>query len=583
MPGLLRRSLRKVGRTILLGIGKLVVRPVRRHLRHFEAMTHEPEAVQNALLHRILQHQVDTAFGKDHHFRSIQSIEEFRGNVPVAGYEGIESYIDRMRQGEFQALVTDPVQMFALTSGTTAARKYIPVTSQYLADYRRSWNIWGLKVFRDHPEVKLRTILQMSGNWNEYQTPAGTPCGAVTGLTARMQKRLIRFLYCIPPTLGEIQDAQAKYYLALRLSVPRQVGMVIAANPSTLINLARMGNEYRESLIRDIHDGTLTSPVPIPDEIRSALQGKIQKKDPQRARELDAIVEKTGTLYPKDYWKCFLLGNWTGGSMGVYLRHYPEYFGEAPVRDIGLIASEGRMTIPFDNDDPSGVLDISSHFFEFIPEEEVDSLAPTVLQAHEVQEGRNYYILPTTSYGLYRYQIFDLVKVTRFFNNTPCVQFLSKGSHFANLTGEKLSEYHVTTAMQDVLHDLSLKVGTYSLAPSWPKQESAPHYSLFLEDDELMNDDQRIKLAYLLDERLKELNIEYEAKRKSLRLGSIGIQLIASGAWQEWDRKRLANCGGALDQYKHPCLLNDLNLSETLQIRRSLRQEEVIGTAAGTD
>ena len=57
--------------------------------------------------------------------------------------------------------------MFALTSGTTAARKYIPVTTQYLADYRRGWNIWGLKVFRDHPQVKLRPIVQMSGDWEE--------------------------------------------------------------------------------------------------------------------------------------------------------------------------------------------------------------------------------------------------------------------------------------------------------------------------------------------------------------------------------------------------------------------------------
>ena len=45
------------------------------------------------------------------------------------------------------ALLADKrVHMFALTSGTTAARKFIPVTDQYLADYRRGWNMWGLKV-----------------------------------------------------------------------------------------------------------------------------------------------------------------------------------------------------------------------------------------------------------------------------------------------------------------------------------------------------------------------------------------------------------------------------------------------------
>ncbi len=102
-------------------------------------------------------------------------------------------------QGDFKALLADPVvHMFALTSGTTATRKFIPVTAGYLADYKRGWNLWGLKVFRDHPEVRLRPIVQMSGDWQEFTTPAGIPCGSVTGLTASMQLRIIRWLYCVP-------------------------------------------------------------------------------------------------------------------------------------------------------------------------------------------------------------------------------------------------------------------------------------------------------------------------------------------------------------------------------------------------
>ena len=49
---------------------------------------------------------------------------------------------------------------------------------------------------------------------------------------------------------------------------------------------------------------------------------------------------RTGTLLPKDYWpKDCIIGNCTGGSVGYYLRHFPQYFGDIPVRDIGLIAS----------------------------------------------------------------------------------------------------------------------------------------------------------------------------------------------------------------------------------------------------
>ena len=172
-----------------------------------------------------------------------------------------------------------------------------------------------------------------------------------------------------------------------------------------------------------------------------------------------------------------------GGSVGAYLRHFPRYYGNTPVRDVGLIASEGRMTIPMADGTPSGVLDITTHYFEFIPEEEGDSPNPTVLAAHEVQEGKTYFILLTTAYGLYRYHIYDVVRVTGFHNQTPLIEFLSKGAHFANLTGEKLSEYHVTAAMVDVLRDLNLNLTAYSLAPCWDEQQ--PYYGLFVERGDL--------------------------------------------------------------------------------------------------
>jgi len=55
-----------------------------------------------------------------------------------------------------------------------------------------------------------------------------------------------------------------------------------------------------------------------------------------------------------------LLGCWTGGSVGPYLRQLPKYYAGTPIRDIGLLASEGRFTIPLQDGSPAGVLDIQS-------------------------------------------------------------------------------------------------------------------------------------------------------------------------------------------------------------------------------
>jgi hypothetical protein len=538
-------------------LGRIAAYAVRRRLAAFEEATHRPQQVQHDLLRRILAHQADTAFGKDHHFRSIHGLDDLRSRVPVRGYDYVEPYMQRVLKGETSALLADKkIHMFAMTSGTTATRKYIPVTDQYLADYRRGWNLWGLKVYRDHPEVRFRPIVQMSGDWQEFVTDTGIPCGAVTGLTAQMQLRIVRWIYCVPAIVGKVKDPAAKYYLALRLSVPRNAGLIIAANPSTLVNLARAGDLEKESLIRDIHDGTLSERFDIPAEVRAAVQRRIRKRHPDRAHVLEAIVKQTGTLYPKDYWPSDLvIGNWTGGSVAAYLRHFPKYFGATPVRDVGLIASEGRMTIPMADATPSGVLDITSHVFEFIPEEEGDRPNPTVLAAHELQEGRSYYILLTTAFGLYRYNIFDVVRCTGFHNQTPLVEFLSKGAHFASMTGEKVSEHQVTAAMADVLHSFNLNLTAYSVAPCW--DDELPFYGLFIERGDLASKEQGVDLTQALEGRLTQINIEYASKRESQRLGPMRLFLLPTHFWQQWDRQRLARTGGTLEQYKHPCLISD--------------------------
>src|SRR5947209_9832905 len=105
----LRRGARWFFRFLLGRSGKIIAAPIRRRLFAFEAATHDPRALQQALLERILRHQADTGYGRDHRFQDIRTLEDFRRQVPIAGYEGVESYIERMRRGDLKALVADEV------------------------------------------------------------------------------------------------------------------------------------------------------------------------------------------------------------------------------------------------------------------------------------------------------------------------------------------------------------------------------------------------------------------------------------------------------------------------------------------
>src|SRR5689334_5767320 len=196
-------------RFLLVRLGRLLTYPVRRQSQKFETACENPEAVQNDLLFQILRTQADTQFGRDHKFASVASLSEYRNNVPVAPYEYVAPYIEKVQRGDTRALLADPrVLMFALTSGTTASRKLIPVTDAYLAAYRRGWNMWGVKMYRDNRgrRIAMRPIVQFGGDPEEFRTPAGIPCGNLSGYTAQIQRRLIRWMYVNPAAAFKLKD-----------------------------------------------------------------------------------------------------------------------------------------------------------------------------------------------------------------------------------------------------------------------------------------------------------------------------------------------------------------------------------------
>lgn len=553
-------------------VKRLVGRPIARKARglatSFLDQTARADEVQRDLLLGRIRRNSDSQFGRDHRFNEIRTVEDFRRQVPIRGYEGHEPYIDRVRKGDTRALFGSgtEVLMFAMTSGTTNRPKTIPVTRESLNDYREGWTIWGILAFDQHFDRMrqgIKPILQLASDWRETTTESGIPCGAITGLTAQMQNRFVRLNYRMPMAGSKVKDIESKYYVALRHSVHRDLGATIAANPSTLIAIARLGDREKETLIRDIADGTLDRKWALSPEVRAQLPWRSKWKRPAAARRLEEIVEKTGRLLPKDYWPDLkFMANWMGGTMGAYLRGYPELFGEKPVRDVGLIASEGRMTIPIEDGTPAGILDIRHHYFEFIPEDQAEKDQPETVGGSELIEGRNYFILLTTAGGLHRYQIHDLVRCVGFHGRAPLIEFLNKGAHFSSMTGEKLSEFQVVAAVGEAQQHTQVRLGSYLLLPCWG---DPPHYSLLVEEGDLDDPADCGRLGLEVDRALARQNAEFENRRSTLRLGEVRVLRLKPGSWARLQRQRLARSGGTVEQYKQPHLIPDLAALETFE------------------
>lgn len=514
--------------------------------------------VQRKTLAGLLQLNADSRYSQSLGLNADLSVSQFRQRYPVADYENFRSAIDEMTQGDHRALLgqKNPLLMYAVTSGTTAKSKLISVTRRFVDDYRRGWQHWGMGVFQSHPRLSQRRMVQISSSHDRQRTADGIPCGNISGLASSMQKRIVQKLYSVPVATAGLLNAESKRRAIATFALADPwVGMFITANPSTLLQLLAQANESAEAIIRDIHDGQLRCVDPS-DAVFGTLSQRMTA-NPTRAQELHRVMERHGELKPTECWpKMVCLGVWTGGSAAAYLPQLRTAFPNIPIRDHGLHASEGRMTIPFEDNTAAGVLDIESHFFEFIPVAEATSTQPVVLESHELQDGGEYFILLTTASGLYRYNMFDVVRCTGFFGTTPMLEFLHKGAHISSITGEKITESQVVAAVQTACGNVAIAVRQFTLTPAWGEP---PGYCLYVAaaNGQTLVDDQLCRLAESVDAELRRLNCEYEEKRATSRLHSINCEALPDSDWRRYAERRLARSGGSPEQYKHPCLVPD--------------------------
>ena len=585
-------------------IERLLRLKAKRAMRGLDAAGRDAAAAQRRVLAGLIRRARRTDFGRDHGLNAVRRggdpVAAVRARVPVGDYESHRTYIDAALAGRPRALLAPGERplMFALTSGTTDARKHLPVTARSVAQHRRGWLVWGLAAYESDPALLLRGKFALAGDPAESVSAGGTPCGSISGLLASLQSGLVRRTYVAPPETGRLRTAGAaktaadpagaKYYLQWRFGLHADVGSFVTPNPATHLNFARWGAAHADLLMEHTGRGGLPDElfapggplagIELPRAVRRAARRRLPA-DPGRAAELRALARSAGSLRPADAWPNLnFLGCWTGGTLGHYLPLLTDHYGDARVRDIGLIASEGRTTIPLEDGTPAGLLDLAGAFFEFVPEDRIDDPDPPALLADELTVGENYYVLMTTPGGLWRYDIRDVVRCEGYAppagsrrelkkargRGTPLLSFLSKGKTFSSVTGEKLSEHQAAAAVGGALAACGARLSAYALAPVFAG--GSPRYELFAGAAELPADP--APLAAAVDRRLRESNCEYDSKRATRRLGPVTVRPLPAGAWAAWDARRLARTGGVAEQYKRPVLIGDLGFAADIDPAR---------------
>jgi hypothetical protein len=230
--------------------------------------------------------------------------------------------------------------------------------------------------------------------------------------------------------------------------------------------------------------------------------------------------------------------------------------------ELGYQATEMRGTVPLALDEPSGLPPIHHHVFEFAdPRAWYDGDQQT-LPIEALQVGRQYTVLVTTTAGLYRYVMNDIVEVTGHYRATPLMRFVQKGRGVVNITGEKLYEAQVVRAVGAACAAAGTVPRFYVLAG----RDAPAGYRLFLEPAGAHVDG--ATLASEVDRRLEALNIEYASKRRSGRLAPPAVVPLRPGAGEAY-RAACIRAGQRDGQLKPPVLALESSLLLDLESERA--------------
>jgi hypothetical protein len=521
-------------------------------------------AQREVLLQRMVPANASCEFGRKHGFSSIRSISDFQRAVSLCGYEDLRGDIERMAQGEAGVLTSEPVRRFFVTSGSMAAPKYVPVTPSFVRDKSRAFQTFWNLVREAYPGVSQGSLIfNFSDTGHEQRTPGGLLCGSESSFWSACWRGVGGKVHSpFPRAITDITDPEARYYAIARIMLETEVTVLMTLNPSTILLLFEVIHRKAQRLINDIGRGGLCRDISVPHEVGEYIAAHF-KGNERRALELEKVLSGAEVASASRLWPNLrLVVCWRSPMVRPYLELLGAFLGGIPQRDYLPMASEGILAIPYRDETSGGVLPIHTHFYEFIPEELAEQNDPPTLLAHELETGRTYAVVLTTSAGLYRYNIGDIVRVSEFNGSTPVLEFLHRAGHTCSLTGEKLTESQVAAAVSRAASRLGLILGTFTLCPA---ARPYPHYVLLAEVEAPLSSILSNGFLMALDDDLGLHNVEYRSKRSSRRLGAPELCLLRPGSYASLRQQRIG--AGANDaQIKVACLTRDLDWDKQFQV-----------------
>lgn len=491
-------------------------------------MSKNPMKYNGELLLKILEDNKDTEYGKKYDFENIHSIEDYQEKVPITVYDDYAEYIIRMTEdGEKDLITSYDVNHFSKSSGTMGNPKRIPlsdkgklINNKYSLAYR-SYVIakeLGLD-WVDEPILNLIEIFMTTlKNGDSY--------GAVSGkmVTELGDKLPYFFVSPIEALMPEV-ETNSRYIHGRFALTNKNITNITCSFISLFLDILRYIQSDWELLLKDIENGTIDESIKMSEEVRKSLLSKIEPM-PERAKELRAIFEEgfDEPIIPKLWPKLEVLtGIGTGGFSNYYDKIKKDFADDSlNYYFVGLTASEGSFSVPFELNNPEAMLIPDSMFYEFLPLGSEDFNDIVTLDKLEI--GKKYEVIATNLSGFYRYRMRDAIEVIGMKNNTPLINFLYRIDQSISFAGENTSE----EALRNAAYNTEEKCGFDLLEFSvFTDSEDVPKCVYLMEIDEMPEGFTKEKVNSILAENVSE----------ALTMGSSELTSTSSKAASDYGHK----------------------------------------------
>lgn len=495
-----------------------ITKPFLKHrVKQLSKYATDAEQIQRNVLRRLLDTASATEWGIKHSYSSIANYEQFANSVAVQDYESLKGYIDRMRRGEKDVLWKGRCKWYAKSSGTTNDKsKFIPVTPHGLqnAHYKGGFDVVAQYV-ANNPSSRIfagKSLILGGSHASNYNLP-GSLVGDLSAILIENCSPFVN-MFRVPgkdiALLGDFEEKMDK--------------------------IARATSKM---------DVTNISGVP------SWMMAVIKH-----------MLDITGKASVDELWPNLEVFFHGGVAFTPYREQYRQIIKNPDMKYMETYnASEGFFGIQNDPTDPAMLLMIDYDiFYEFIPFDEFDSPNPRVVPLWEVEVGKNYAMLISTSCGLWRYILGDTV---RFTSKDPYKIVISgRTKHFINAFGEELVVDNAEKGLLKACTETGAQILDYTAAPVFMDASAQCRHQWLIE---FAKKPESIELfAEILDNELQKINSDYEAKRyKNKTMQQLEIVVARENLFNDWLKSK-GKLGG---QHKVPRLSNNRqHIDELLHI-----------------